>query len=57
MENFLIVLVLLVISAGILWYLIRAAKRGQTCIGCPHAKQCGNGCKGGCSGQCQNGCN
>ena len=27
-------------------YLYKAKKRGQTCIGCPYAKQCGGKCNG-----------
>ncbi|MBQ5764884.1 MAG: FeoB-associated Cys-rich membrane protein [Clostridia bacterium] len=40
MENVVIVLILLAIAAGIIWYLIRAKKMGQKCIGCPYAKNC-----------------
>ena len=39
MENVIVILILLAIAAGIIWYLIRAKKRGETCIGCPYAKQ------------------
>ena len=49
MENAIVILILLAIAAGSLWYLIRAKKRGETCIGCPSAKQCGGKCNGGCS--------
>lgn len=48
MENAIVVLILIAIAAGIIWYLIRAKKRGETCIGCPYAKQCGSKCNGGC---------
>ena len=48
MENVVIILILLVIAGGIIWYIIRAKKRGETCIGCPYAKQCKGKC-GGCS--------
>lgn len=40
MENIIIVLILLIIAGSILWYLIRAKKRGEKCIGCPYAKEC-----------------
>lgn len=43
MKDICIVLVLVAIAAGIVWYLIRAKKRGQGCIGCPYAKQCTSG--------------
>ncbi len=42
-----IIVILLCIVGGIVYYLYRAKKRGQTCIGCPYAKQCGSKC-GGC---------
>ncbi len=50
MENIIIIAVLLCIIGGIVFYLYRAKKRGETCIGCPYAKQCGSGCGGKCSG-------
>ena len=49
MENVIVVVILLAIVAGIIWYLVRAKKRGETCIGCPYAKQCGSKCNGNCS--------
>ncbi len=49
MENAIVVLVLIVIAAGIGWYLVRAKKRGETCIGCPSAKQCVGHC--GCENE------
>jgi len=51
MENVIVVLILVAIAAGIIWYLIRAKKKGETCIGCPYAKQCGSKCNGTCSGK------
>ena len=48
MENVVIIAVLVLIVAGILFYLHRAKGRGEACIGCPHAKACrgkdGAGC-------------
>ncbi len=49
MENAIVVLILIVIAAGIVWYLVRAKKRGETCIGCPSAKQCVGHC--GCENE------
>ena len=49
MENVIIIFILLAIAAGIIWYLIRAKKRGETCIGCPYAKQCGGRCNDSCN--------
>ena len=48
MENVIVVLLLVAIAAGIIWYLLRAKKRGEHCVGCPYAKQCGSKCS--CSG-------
>ncbi|MBR6573362.1 MAG: FeoB-associated Cys-rich membrane protein [Clostridia bacterium] len=46
MENVIVILILVVIAAGIIWYLIRRKRRGEKCVGCPYAKQCGNKCSG-----------
>ena len=46
MENVIVALILLAIVAGIITYLIRAKERGETCIGCPYAKQCTGKCHG-----------
>lgn len=46
MENVIIVLILLAVVTGIIVYLVRAKRRGQTCIGCPYAKKCGGKCGG-----------
>lgn len=46
--NLLILGIVAAIVIAIVLYLRRAKKRGQTCIGCPYAKQCGGGCSGGC---------
>ena len=39
MENFIVILILAAIVAGIVFYLVRTKKRGG-CAGCPHAKNC-----------------
>ncbi len=44
MENLILIVILLAIAGGGIWYLIRAKKRGEKCIGCPYAKQCGGKC-------------
>ena len=44
MINYVIGAVLLLIAGGIAFYLIRAHRRGEKCIGCPYAKQCGGRC-------------
>ena len=40
--------IVLIVGAAA-FYLIRAKKRGEKCIGCPYAKQCGGKCDGGCN--------
>ncbi len=47
MKNLIIILVLLGIIGSIVLYLYRAKKRGENCIGCPYAKQCGGHCHSG----------
>jgi len=44
MINLIIVLILAAIIGGIIFYLHRAKKKGQACIGCPYAKQCSGNC-------------
>ncbi|MBR2293873.1 MAG: FeoB-associated Cys-rich membrane protein [Clostridia bacterium] len=39
--------IVLIVGASV-FYLVRAKKRGQKCVGCPYAKQCGGHCNGGC---------
>ncbi len=44
MVNVIAILILAVILGIAIGYLYRAKKRGETCIGCPYAKQCGGKC-------------
>jgi len=44
LENIIIISLLLVIAGLIIFYLARAKKRGEHCIGCPYAKNCGGKC-------------
>lgn len=44
MMDILIVLILLLICGGAGHYIYKAKKRGQACVGCPHAKTCGGKC-------------
>jgi len=46
MENIIIIAILAGIIGSIVFYLYRAKKRGEKCIGCPYAKQCGGKCSG-----------
>lgn len=52
MTDFIIILILLAILAGAGWYIYKAKKSGQKCIGCPSAKTCGSSTSSGCSGNC-----
>ena len=47
MSNIILAAIILAILACVLLYLYRAKKRGETCIGCPYAKQCTSGAYGG----------
>lgn len=40
MENIIIILILLLAVGGAASYIYKAKKKGQTCIGCPYAKEC-----------------
>ena len=44
MKDIIIVIVIAVIILSALFYIIRARKRGEKCIGCPYAKTCGGKC-------------
>ncbi len=45
-ENIIAIAILVCIVGGIAFYLYKAKKRGETCIGCPCSKKCAN--KGKC---------
>ncbi|MDO4618637.1 MAG: FeoB-associated Cys-rich membrane protein [Clostridia bacterium] len=45
MANLIVSLILLCTVGGIVFYLYKSKKRGQTCIGCPYAKQCSGKCR------------
>ena len=38
--------IVLIVGAAV-FYIVRAKKRGEKCVGCPYAKECGGKC-GGC---------
>jgi hypothetical protein len=44
MENAILIIILLSVVFGIVLYLVRAKRRGQKCIGCPHSKVCCRKC-------------
>ena len=45
--------IILIVGAAV-FYIIRAKRRGEKCVGCPYAKQCGDKCNGGCGNERQN---
>lgn len=47
-DIFAIVAIVLIVGGAVL-YIVRAKKRGEKCVGCPYAKQCGGNCQGGCN--------
>ncbi len=56
MVDIILGIVLVLILGCAIGYIVRAKKSGQTCIGCPSAKQCAqHRCSGGCG--CGGGCN
>ena len=40
--NIVLVIIIFVIITSIITYLVRAKRRGETCVGCPYAKDCGS---------------
>ena len=44
MIDAIIIAAIVLIVGGALFYIIRAKKQGQKCIGCPHSKNCGGSC-------------
>ena len=51
MENLILIVVIAAILVGAAWYIYKAKKSGQHCIGCPDSGTCGS-CSGGCSCGC-----
>ncbi len=49
MIDAIIIIAIVLIVGGASFYLIRAKKRGQKCIGCPYAKECGSNCSCNCN--------
>ena len=45
MEHVIAIAVIFAILGGAIAYLIRAKKKGQRCVGCPHSKTCSGHCK------------
>lgn len=53
MENIIIAVILVYIISSVIFYLYRAKKNGQICVGCSCSKQCA-GEKAGNHGACCN---
>ena len=44
MKNLILIVILIAIISCAVYYIYRAKKRGQACIGCPAAKNCNGKC-------------
>ena len=44
MANYIVVAILALVIGGAVYYIYRAKKNGQKCIGCPYSKQCSGSC-------------
>jgi radical SAM protein with 4Fe4S-binding SPASM domain len=44
MIDLIVIAIIAIIVGAIVFYLVKAKKRGQKCIGCPYCKQCGGNC-------------
>ena len=44
MTDVLIVLILLTVVGGAIFYIVKEKKKGTKCIGCPHSGTCGGKC-------------
>ena len=40
MKDLIIIAIILLMAGAALWYLYRAKKKGQKCIGCPYGSAC-----------------
>ncbi len=49
LANIILTVILVAIAGSVIWYLVRARRRGQKCIGCPYCNSCGTNKKGKCS--------
>ncbi|MBR6551955.1 MAG: FeoB-associated Cys-rich membrane protein [Clostridia bacterium] len=43
MENYIIIILLVAVLSAAIGYVVKAKKRGEKCIGCPHSKTCNSG--------------
>ena len=47
LENIILIAVIGLIVGGAVGYIVKAKRKGQKCIGCPHSSSCPSS-KGGC---------
>ena len=40
MKDLIIIAIILLLAGAVAWYLYRAKKKGQKCIGCPYGSSC-----------------
>ena len=52
MANFIVILVLVLITGLAARYIYKAKKSGRKCIGCPYSGSCGKNGASACSGDC-----
>ena len=55
--DYLAIAAIIVIVGAAVFYIVRAKKRGDKCIGCPYAKQCGGKCGGSVQAKADDGNN
>ena len=44
--DYILLAVMLIILGGAIFYILKAKKSGQKCVGCPYSKSCSGGCGG-----------
>lgn len=44
MKDIIIIIAIAIVVGCALFYIIRAKRRGEKCIGCPHSKACSGKC-------------
>ena len=43
--DYIVIALILLSVGGAIAYIVRAKRRGDACIGCPYARQCGGHCR------------
>ena len=52
LADIIVIAVIVLIVGAASFYIYRAKKRGQKCIGCPYSSSCSSNQKAKCSGEC-----